>query len=169
MKNKHKYLKWIKLILILGVLSIILHQFAKASIEVLDVQYTMNALWNLKIVGKALVSYKQDNGVFPEAATMEELLAVLQIADSDFKKSNPPLSQIKYNHTLTQEAPYLCIWESNKKWGILRFLRTECRRHELMLMWEDGSLCSTWQTLDKAIKDRESTLEQQRKSWKERR
>ena len=151
------------------VLSIILHQFAKAALEVIDVQCTMNAMWNLRIVGKALVSYKQVNGVFPEAATMEELLKVLQITDSDFKRSNPPLKQITYNHTITPEAPYLCIWESNEKWGVFRFLRSEYRRHELMLMWEDGTLHDTWQTLDNAIKDRESTLEQQRKSWKERR
>ena len=111
----------IKAILILGVLSILLYLFAKAALEVIDVQYTMNAIWNLRIVGKALVSYKQDNGVFPEASTMEELLKVLQITDSGFKKSNPPLSQFKYNHTITKEAPYLCIWESNEKWGLFRF------------------------------------------------
>ena len=169
MVTKHKYFKWIKIILILGVLSFVLHQFAKAALEVIDVQYTMNAMWNLRIVGKALVSYKQDNGVFPEASTMEELLKVLKIADSDFKKSNPPLRQIKYNHTITQEAPYLCFWESNEKWGVFRFIRAEYRRHELMLMWEDGSLRSTWKTLEQAIKDRESELELQSKNWKERR
>ena len=159
----------LKVILILVVLSIILHQFAKVALEVIDVQYTMNAIWNLRIVGKALVSYKQDNGVFPEASTMKELLEVLQITDSDFKKSNPPLSQIKYNRTLTPESPYLCIWESNEKWGVFRFLRAEYKRHELMLMWEDGTINSTWKTLDKAIKDRESVLEIQSKNWKERR
>ena len=159
----------LKVILILVVLSIILHQFAKVALEVIDVQYTMNAIWNLRIVGKALVSYKQDNGVFPEASTMKELLEVLQITDSDFKKSNPPLSQIKYNRTLTPESPYLCIWESNEKWGVFRFLRAKYKRHELMLMWEDGTINSTWKTLDKAIKDRESVLEIQSKNWKERR
>ena len=169
MINKHKYFKWIKLILFLGVLSFFLHQFAKAAIEVVDVQYTMNAIWNLRIVGRALVSYKKDNGVFPEAATMEELLKVLQIADSDFKESNPPLSQFKYNYAITQESPYLCLWESNEKWGLFRFLRKEYKRHELMLMWEDGSVRSTWKTLEQAIKDRESELEQQNKHWKERR
>ena len=169
MVTKHKYLKWIMAFLLFGVLSFFLHLFAKAALEVIDVQYTMNAIWNLRIVGRALVSYKQDNGVFPEAATMEELLKVLQIADADFKKSNPPLSQIKYNHTITQESPYLCIWESNEKWGVFRFLRKEYKRHELMLMWEDGSVRSTWKTLEQAIKDRESELEQQNKHWKERR
>ena len=162
----------IKAILILVVLSIILHQFAKAAIEVIDVQYTMNALWNLRIVGKALVSYKQVNGVFPEAATMDELLEVLQITDSDFKRSNPPLNQIKYNCTITPEAPYLCIWESNEKWGVFRFLRSEYRRHELMLMWEDGTLNSTWKTLEQAIEDREAYLEfleRQSKNRKQRR
>ncbi len=169
MKQQRKYIRWIKTFLLLGVLSIFLCLFAKAALEVIDVQYTMNAIWNLRIVGKALASYKQDNGVFPEASTMEELLKVLQIADSDFKKSNPPLSQFKYNYTITQEAPYLCIWESNKKWGVFRFMRAEYRRHELMLMWEDGSVHNTWKTLVQAIKDRESELELQSKNWKERR
>ena len=169
MEKKPKYRKWLKLSLILGVLAIFLPIFARAALQVNDIQYTMNAIWNLKIVGKALVSYKQDNGVFPEASTMEELLKVLQIADSDFKRSNPPLSQIKYNHTLTQEAPYLCIWESNKKWGVFRFMRAEYRRHELMLMWEDGSVHNTWKTLEQAIKDRESELELQRNHGKRRR
>ncbi len=169
MVTKHKYFKWIKIILIIGVLSFVLHQFAKAALEVIDVQYTMNAMWNLRIVGKALVSYKQDNGVFPEVSTMEELLKVLQIANSDFKKCNPPLSQFKYNHTITQESPYLCIWESNEKWGVFRFMRAEYRRHELMLMWEDGSLRNTWGTLEQAIKDREAELELQSKNRKERR
>ncbi len=105
MEKKPKYRKWLKLSLILGVLAIFLPIFARAALQVIDIQYTMNAIWNLKIVGKALVSYKQDNGVFPEASTMEELLKVLQIADSDFKKSNPPLSKFKYNHTITQESP----------------------------------------------------------------
>ncbi len=169
MKQPRKYIRWIKAFLLLGVLSIFLCLFAKAALEVIDVQYTMNAIWNLHIVGKALVSYKQKNGFFPEASTMEELLKVLQIADADFKKSNPPLSQIKYNHTITQESPYLCIWESNKKWGVFRFMRAEYRRHELMLMWEDGSVHNTWKSLEQAIKDRESELEFQRKNWKERR
>ena len=164
MEKKPKYRKWLKLSLILGVLAIFLPIFARAALQVIDIQYTMNAIWNLKIVGKALVSYKQDNGVFPEASTMEELLKVLQIADSDFKKSNPPLSQFKYNHTITQESPYLCFWESNEKWGIFRFLREKNRRHELMLMWEDGSIRSTWKNLEQAIKDREEELELQRKA-----
>ena len=164
MEKQAKYLRWLTFSLILGALAIFLPILARTAIEVVDIQYTMNAIWNLKIVGKALVSYKQDNGVFPEASTMEELLKVLQIADSDFKKSNPPLSKFKYNHTITQESPYLCIWELNEKWGIFRFLREKNRRHELMLMWEDGSIRSTWKNLEQAIKDREEELELQRKA-----
>ncbi len=169
MKKQHKYIRWIKAFLLFGVLSIFLYLFARAALEVVDVQYTMNAIWNLRIVGSALVSYKKDNGVFPEAATMEELLMVLQITDADFKTANPPLSQFKYNHTITQESPYLCIWESNEKWGVFRFMRAEYRRHELMLMWEDGSVHSTWKTLEQAIKGRESELALQSKKGKERR
>ena len=158
--------KRITLFLLLGALSIFLVIFARAALEVIDIQYTMNAIWNLRIVGRALASYKQKNGFFPEASTMEELLSVLQITDSNFKKSNPPLSQIKYNHDITEEAPYLCFWESNEKWGVFRFLRKKYKRHELMLMWEDGTVRSTWKSLEKAIKDRETELEHQRREGK---
>ena len=150
--------------LLFGVLSFFLHLFAKAALEVIDVQYTMNAIWNLRIVGRALVSYKQTNGFYPEASTMEELLTVLQLKDSDFKNSNPPLRQIKYNHDITEGAPYLCFWESNEKWGIFRFLRKKYKRHELMLMWEDGSVRSTWMNLEQAIMSREKELEYERKA-----
>ena len=143
MKTQQKYFRWLMISLILGVLVIFLPIFARTALEVIDVQYTMNAIWNLRIVGRALVSYKQKNGFFPEASTMEELLTVLQITDSDFKKSNPTLRQFKFNHDITEEAPYLCIWESNEKWGIFRFLRTKYRRHELMMIWDDGSVHDT--------------------------
>ncbi len=164
MEKQPKRLRWLELSLFLGVLAIFLSIFAKAALEVIDIQYTMNAIWNLRIVGRALTSYKQKNGFFPEASTMEELLTVLQITDSDFKKSNPPLRQIKYNHDITQESPYLCFWESNEKWGIFRFMRKKYRRHELLLMWEDGTIRSTWKNLEQAIKDREEELELQRKA-----
>ena len=163
METQSKCLRWLMLSLILGALAIFLSIFAKSVLEIIDIQYTMKAIWNLRIVGRALVSYKQKNGFFPEASTMEELLTVLQITDSDFKKSNPPLRQIKYNHDITQESPYLCIWESNEKWGIFRFMRKKYKRHELMLMWEDGTVRSTWKSLEQAIKDREAELELQRK------
>ena len=164
MEKQAKCLKWLTYSLILGTLAVFLPIFARSALEVIDIQYTMNALWNLRIVGKALVSYKQKNGFFPEASTMEELLTVLQIEDSDFKKSNPPLRQIKYNHDITEEAPYLCIWESNEKWGIFRFLRKKYKRHELMLVWEDGSMLSTWMNLEQAIESREKELEYERKA-----
>ena len=163
METQSKCLRWLKLSLILGVLAIFLSIVAKAALEAINIQYTMNAIWNLRIVGRALVAYKQKNGFFPEASTMEELLTVLQIADSDFKKSNPPLRQIKYNHDITQESPYLCFWESNEKWGIFRFLREKHKRHELMLMWEDGSVRSTWMSLEQAIESREKELEHQKR------
>ena len=166
MEKQPKCLRWLKLSMILGTLAIFLPIFARVALEVIDIQYTMNAIWNLRIVGRALVSYKQKNGFFPEASTMEELLTVLQITDSDFKKSNPPLRQFKYNHDITEGAPYLCFWESNEKWGIFRFLREKYKRHELMLMWEDGSVRSTWMTLEQAIKSREKELEYERKHKK---
>ena len=166
MEKQPKCLRWLKLSLILGTLAIFLPIFARVALEVIDIQYTMNAIWNLRIVGRALVSYKQKNGFYPEASTMEELLTVLQLKDSDFKNSNPPLRQIKYNHDITERAPYLCFWESNEKWGILRFLRKKTKRHELMLMWEDGSVRSTWMTLEQAIKSREKELEYERKHKK---
>ncbi len=166
MEKQPKCLRWLKLSLILGTLAIFLPIFARAALEVIDIQYTMNAIWNLRIVGRALVSYKQKNGFFPEASTMEELLTVLQLKNSDFKNSNPPLMQIKYNHDITEEAPYLCFWESNEKWGLFRFLRKKYKRHELMLMWEDGSVRSTWMTLEQAIKSREKELEYERKHKK---
>ncbi len=166
MEKQAKYLRWLTFSLILGALAIFLPILARTAIEVVDIQYTMNAIWNLRIVGRALVSYKQKNGFFPEASTMEELLTVLRIADSDFKKSNPPLRQIRYNRDITEDAPYLCFWESNKKWGIFRFLRNKNKRHELMLMWEDGSIRWTSMSLEHAIKDRERELELQRKTSK---
>ena len=121
---------------------------------------------NCETMLEAVINDFGENGFFPEASTMEELLTVLQIEDSDFKKSNPPLRQIKYNHKITEEAPYLCFWESNEKWGIFRFLRKEYKRHELMLMWEDGSIRSTWMNLEQAIKSREKELEYERKARK---
>ena len=166
MEKQPKHLRWLKLSLILGTLAIFLPIFARAALEVIDIQYTMNAIWNLRIVGRALVSYKQKNGFFPEASTMEELLTVLQLKNSDFKNSNPPLMQIKYNHDITEDAPYLCFWESNEKWGIFRFLRKKYKRHELMLMWEDGSILSTWMNLEQAIESREKELEFERKARK---
>ena len=166
MKTQHKYLRWLMISLILGVLVFFLHILARSALEVIDIQYTMNAVWNLRIVGRALVSYKQKNGFFPEASTMEELLTVLQITDSDFKKSNPPLRQFKYNHDITEDVPYLCFWESNEKWGIFRFLRTKDKRHQLMLMWDDGSVRWTWMSLEQEIKNRENELGHQRKTKK---
>ncbi|MBQ7178743.1 MAG: hypothetical protein IJS08_15110 [Victivallales bacterium] len=166
MEKQPKCLRWLKLSLILGTLAVFLHIFARATLEVIDIQYTMNAIWNLRIVGTALVSYKQKNGFFPEVSTMEELLTVLQLKDSDFKNSKPPLRQIKYNYDITESAPYLCFWESNEKWGIFRFLRKKYKRHELILMWEDGSVRRTWMTLEQAIKSREKELAYERKHKK---
>lgn len=125
---------------------------AKTAIEVINVQYTMNAIANLNIVGNALMKYKRENGAYPEASNMNELLTVLDIKDAAFKKSNPSLTQIQYKPELNALEPYLCIWESNEKWGLFRFLRSEYSRHELLLMWEDGNICCTHVQLDKMLK-----------------
>ena len=63
MEKQPKYLRWLKLSLISGVLAIFLPILARTALEVIDVQYTMNAIWNLRIVGRALVSYKQKKTV----------------------------------------------------------------------------------------------------------
>lgn len=120
--------------------------------QLVDIQYTMNAIWNVKAFGPPLDAYKKQHGEFPQASTLAELQEILAFYDFPFKKSNPPLCEIQYSPAVTQERPYLCYWESNEKWGIFRFLLPKHRRHQLLLMWEDFSVYTSYIELDEFIK-----------------
>ena len=159
---KKKLPKWTTRLLVIGGAAFALWFFSRIVMEVVDVQYTMNAISNLKAFGKPLAEYQKEHGKFPQASTMEELQEILDIHGYPFKKSNPPLHEIQYSPAVTQERPYLCYWESNKKWGIFNFLLRKHKRHQTVLMWEDFTVVWSLQKLDECIKTERKYLARQK-------
>ncbi len=147
-----KSVKWIIRILVIVATLLVLCFLSRIVMEVVDTQYRMNAIGNVQAFVFPLSEYQKERGEFPQVSTMAELQEILEIHDFPFKKSNPPLHEIQYNSTVTQERPYLCYWESDERWGVFQFLLPKYHRHAVLLMWEDFSVVTSYEELDEFIK-----------------
>ncbi|MCQ2396999.1 MAG: hypothetical protein MJ106_04820 [Lentisphaeria bacterium] len=134
---------------------------SRVAIQLVDIQYTMNAFWNLRPFQKALFEYHKQHGEFPKASSLEELQEVLDIHDYPFKRSNPPLHEIKYFPAPTPERPYLCYWESSEKWGVFRYLLPKHLRHQVLLVWEDCTAHNSYRPLEEFVKSHREYLVRQ--------
>lgn len=160
---RKNYRKVILSCLFSALLLFVLFHVSRLAMAVLEKSYTIYAIENIRVVGRALVSYKEKNGEFPPAENMEELLTILDLQDTRFKRSNPTVLQFQYNPTTTEETPWLCLWQAHEKWGIFRFLlpNYKVHEHDMLILWDDSTVSyqSCGRSLEDAVRKREKELE----------